>query len=67
VSGCTNWDAAHGADSSCIGGSGASHLPSALVRGGSGFPGTDAGVFAAHGFSPADSILYVGFQCAREL
>jgi len=65
---CTNWDAAHGTDRSCVGGDGSVNLPGALLRGGFFNFGTDAGVFTI--FASGDPTLsnnHVGFRCARGL
>ena len=65
---CTNWDAAHGTDRSCVGGDGTNNLPGALLRGGFFNFGTNAGVFTVFASGgPALSNNHVGFRCAREL
>jgi formylglycine-generating enzyme required for sulfatase activity len=63
---CTNWDAAHGNDISCIGGDGSINLPGALMRGGGFGDGTGAGVFAVDGRSdPSTATGGIGFRCAN--
>jgi hypothetical protein len=67
ASGCTDWDAGYGTDVSCLGGTGLTHLPGALLRGGT-FDGRRAGVFAANAvFDPSSSFSAFGFRCAREM
>jgi hypothetical protein len=68
---CTNWDAAHGIDTSCVAGPAGPSLPGARHRGGSWSSGSDAGVFAisdgngsGHG-TPDFSSPDIGFRCAR--
>ncbi len=72
---CTDWTSQTGlagGDVSCFGGPGDSgghpnqSIPGALIRGGSWFTGTNAGVFAVFGgFNPSESHIYIGFRCAR--
>jgi len=68
ATGCTNWDATYGTDTSCVGGSGSVNLPGALRRGGSLGGGSNAGVFAVYGTSiPFEASIFGGFRCARDL
>jgi formylglycine-generating enzyme required for sulfatase activity len=63
---CTQWSAALGNDTTCVGGDGTLNLPGALVRGGSQADGTGAGVFSVTGtHDPTYQDANVGFRCAR--
>jgi len=67
-SGCTNWSATFGDDSSCVGDGTATGatLPGALYRGGRWSSGTNAGVFAVAGDgSPSFAGEANGFRCGR--
>ena len=70
--GCTDWTTQTGlpgSDFSCFGGNGSgggNQIPGALIRGGDWDVGSFAGVFAVFsGSDPSDSLIFLGFRCAR--
>ena len=63
---CAQWSDSFGADLTCIGGSGTTHFPGVIFRGGRRFDGTNAGVFSAVAtVGPSFSSANLGFRGVR--
>ncbi|HXJ33536.1 MAG TPA: hypothetical protein VMS22_05790 [Candidatus Eisenbacteria bacterium] len=65
AAGCGTWPSMFGNDFSCVGGTGANHLPAMLARGGGWSDGSLAGDFTVLSILPSDSGDGLGFRCAR--